>query len=179
MVGLITWTTYGTWLSGRARGRAESPGAIPEPDPRLSAGRRRGLAPWPSVRLDRRQGWLIVADLYRIAALRRFTLHAVVVAGDHVHVLLADGDRPDGCSPRLVQLIKGALSRRLSVTAGDTPAVAITGGPLPHHKWWTRQHDVRRIDGATDYQRVRAALQAHARCGDLVHFAADPPAWAF
>ena len=48
MIGLLTWTTYGTWLSGPARGwidlgRSAQADALPEPDEVISQQRRRSL----------------------------------------------------------------------------------------------------------------------------------------
>ncbi len=162
MVFLLTWPAYGTWLEGAARGRIQpSTAALPEPDHRLSGSRRTGLK-WPAVHLDRRRQAVIIDDLHRIAGIRSFGLLAVVAAGDHVHVLL---DRPhSGAGPgleQLVQLIKGALSRRLSVAAGDPPAASAGGEPLAHHKWWTRQYALQAIGDQADLKHVCAQLDGH------------------
>jgi REP element-mobilizing transposase RayT len=162
MVFLLTWPAYGTWLNGPARGRIQpSLDELPEPDHALSATRRGGLK-WPPVRLDAGQQAIIIDDLHRIAGIRSFELLAVVAAGDHVHVLL---DRPhSGAAPaleQLVQLIKGALSRRLSVAAGDPPAASAGGEPLAHHKWWTRQYALQAIGDQADLKHVCEQLDGH------------------
>ncbi len=162
MVYLLTWPAYGTWLEAPARGRIQpSTAALPEPDHRLSGSRRAGLK-WPAVRLDRRRQAVIIDDLHRIASIRSFELLAVVAAGDHVHVLL-DRSAPDAAPDmqRLVQLIKGALSRRLSVAAGDPPAASAGGEPLAHHKWWTRQYALQAIGDQADLKHVCAQLEGH------------------
>ena len=163
MVSLLTFAVYGTWLAGPARGRIDRTRSLnlPEPDGVLSARRRRGLK-WPAVSLDRRRRAVLLADLHRIAALRRFDLLAAVVAADHVHVLLAVDPREAPADPaRLIGLIKGALSRRLSVGEGDPPPRSATGETLAHHKWWSRQYALLPIEDQATLDRVHAQLVAH------------------
>jgi REP element-mobilizing transposase RayT len=102
---------------------------------------------------------VVVADLARIAALRGFRLIRAVTASDHVHVLLGCEDDRD--VPRLVQLVKGALSRALSVAGGDAPAESVGGERLPHHKWWARQYSFR-VLRQDELAPVVAALDRHA-----------------
>ncbi len=166
MVTLLTFAVYGTWLAGPARGRFErTPSlSLPEPDGAVSARRRRGLK-WPPVSLDHRRRAVVLADLHRIAALRRFDLLAAVVAADHVHVLLSDEPGEGTQDPArligLIQLIKGALSRRLSVGEGDPPPRSATGEKLAHHKWWSRQYALLPIEDQATLDRVHAQLVAH------------------
>ncbi len=92
MVGLLTWPAYGTWFPYQGRGRIDpqpdrSAGLIPEPLP-IDAARQPKHAPWPAVRLDGHQRRGVAEDLKRIAELRRFKRLVVVVAMDHVHILL-------------------------------------------------------------------------------------------
>jgi REP element-mobilizing transposase RayT len=163
MIGLLTWTTFGTWLAGPARGCVD-PGAIqrdqplPEPDEAISAQRRRSLK-WPAVTLHAAERAAVLDDLARVARLRAFHVHAAVVAPDHVHLLIEFDDDRD--IERLIQLIKGALSRRLSVIAGDGPAISTHENPLPHHKWWTRQHSFRVIEDRASLEHTIEQLQDH------------------
>jgi REP element-mobilizing transposase RayT len=170
MIGLLTWPTYGTWLAGPARGwvdhgSVQSDAALPEPEEALSALRRRNLK-WPAVRLEFEQRRLILADLARVAQLRRFTPQVAAVAADHVHLLLAVDEGRD--MPRLVQLIKGALSRALTVAAGDRPAISTAGGGLRYHKWWTRQYSFRLVEDDQIVETVRRVLAGHAAQGAAV-----------
>ncbi len=177
MVSLLTFAVYGTWLAGPARGRFESASPhLPEPDAQLSQRRRRGLK-WPAVSLDGRRRAVVLADLHRIAALRRFDLLAAVVAADHVHVLLSDepGEGTQGPARLigLVQLITGALSRRLSVGEGDPPPRSATGETLAHHKWWSRQYALLPIEDQATLDRIHAQLVAHE--GEVAtYFSQDP-----
>jgi REP element-mobilizing transposase RayT len=129
-----------------------------EPLP-LEAARRRGRLKWPRVRLDADQRDLIISDLARIASLRHFELHAIVAAEDHIHVLLScDADRD---IPRLAQLVKGSLSRTLTVAAGDEPARSTRGEALPYHKWWTRQYSFVALRDRESRERLLEQLTAH------------------
>ncbi|MEE9212815.1 MAG: transposase [Phycisphaeraceae bacterium] len=114
---------------------------------------------WLTVRLNDVQRRLIVDDLSRIASLRRFELHVVVAAEDHVHVLLSC--QPGRDIPRLVQLIKGSLSRALSVAAGDNPAISAQGEVLGHHKWWVRQYSFLNVGDRASLDRIIQQLMDH------------------
>ena len=122
--------------------------------------RSRQRLKWPPVTLDERQQAVVIRDLARVAALRQFEPHVIVAASDHVHVLLSCA--PDRDVPRMVQLIKGALSRALTVAAGDEVAKSTRGRELVHHKWWTRQYSFRWLEDGPGLQRVMEALRAHA-----------------
>ncbi|MHC4949018.1 MAG: transposase [Planctomycetota bacterium] len=173
MVGLLTWAAWGTWLAGPARGRVPGPDLVPEPDPALSAARRRGLV-IPPVRLDRRHREAVADDLPRLAALRAFEVLALAVAADHVHLLVAWAGARD--EARLVQLVKGALSRRLSVVEGDAPQVGTTGVARPHRRWWPRQHALRALADDDELRAVLGAIRAHVGPETLVRVAVpDPP----
>lgn len=167
MIGLLTWTAYGTWFGGRGRGwidRGAAFGGVPEP------ARRGETAPWAPVRLDAGQREVVGTDLLRIASLRGFTALMIAVAEDHVHVLLAAA--PDRDVPRLVQLVKGATARALSVAAGDLPARAPGGAALAHHKWWARQFSFVRIPDRAALDGVAETLAAHKARGAWCHRAA-------
>ncbi len=160
MVGLVTWPTYGTWFGGHGRGwvdRGRTFSGVPEPTRR---GRSRR---WPPVRLDEGQRQVIVDDVDRIARLRGFELIMAAVAASHVHLLLAC--EPDRDVPRLVQLIKGALSRALTVAVGNEPARSDGGDVLAHRKWWTRQYSFVPISDRDALGRVVDALEAHREIG--------------
>ncbi|MCH8343126.1 MAG: transposase [Planctomycetes bacterium] len=163
MVGLLTWPTYGTRFPGHGRGwidrnRQQPARSIPEPVWTVPTQQPDPMK-WLTVRLNDDQRRLIVDDLSRIASLRRFKLHVVVVAENHVHVLLSC--EPGRDIPRLVQLIKGSLSRALSVAAGDNPAVSARGEALGHHKWWARQYSFLNIGDRASLDRVLEQLMDH------------------
>ncbi len=163
MVGLLTWPAYGTWFPYQGRGRIDtepdqSAPLIPEPLP-IDAARQPKHAPWPAVRLDEHQRRGVAEDLKRIAELRRFERLVVVVAMDHVHILLRCDEGRD--IPQMVQLIKGALSRKLTVLAGDAPPRSTSGKVLPHHKWWTRQYAFMPVESRNMLDHLWPELLAH------------------
>ena len=167
MVGLLTWPTYGTSLAGGGRGWFDRGsqtrgGPIPEPP----EGGRPTATMRPRVRLDPEQQAVVISDLPRIAALRSFRLHLAVAAEDHVHILLSC--KPVHGVPRLVQLIKGSLSRTLTVAAGDEPAATADGRRGPHHKWWARQYSFLVVPDRQSLQRVIEQLAAHVNA-DSAH----------
>ena len=168
MVGLLTWPTYGTLLTGGGRGWFDRGsqtrgGPIPEP--------HEGDCPTatmrPRIRLDPDQQAVVISDLPRIASLRFFRRHLALAAEAHVQILLSC--TPVDGVPRLVQLIKGSLSRALTVAAGDGPAATADGRRVPHHKWWARQYSFLVVPDRKSLQRVVEQLAAHlnadsARC---------------
>ena len=173
MIGLVTWTTYGTWLAGPARGwidpgrvlREADLSRLPVPDEEASSQRRRSLK-WPPATLGAEQKRLIIMDLHRIAELRRFELHAIAAEETCVRVLLGcDEDRD---MQRMVQLIKGALSRMLTVATGDEPASSTGGEALIHHKWWPRQYSFLRIEDEETRQALIELLRDSAGTGATV-----------
>jgi REP element-mobilizing transposase RayT len=163
MVGLLTWPAYGSWFPCIRRGwidRDPDGDLQSPPEPTRSSIDRKERLKWPPVKLDERRQAVVIGDLARVASLRHFDPHLVVVAPDHVHVLLSCD--PDRDVPRMVQLIKGALSRALTVAAGDEIAKSTRGRDLVHHKWWTRQYSFRWIEDEPTLRRVVEALRAHA-----------------
>ncbi len=170
MIGILTWTGYGTWLAGAARGWVDAGqewagGELPEPDEGLSR-LRGGSLKWPAVRLGAGQRAVVLIDLARIAALRGFILIAAAVAANHAHLLLETDEDCD--IPRLVQLTKGALSRALTVYAGDRPAISMEGEAIAHHKWWTRQYSFLRVVDERAVDEARRRILEHEADGATV-----------
>lgn len=60
----------------------------------------------------------------------------------------------------MIQLTKGAMSRALTVAAGDVPARSTTGESLTHHKWWPRQYVAQSLRDDETLQRGGAAIGA-------------------
>jgi len=163
MIGLLTWSTYGAWLPGPGRGWID-PGAehatepLPEPDVRL-AGARAGTIHRDPVRLSPEQRDRVLSHLEHMAGYRDYRPLAAVAAEDHVHVLLEADDDLD--IPRLVQLVKGSLSRNLTCAGGDEPAPTPSGRVFPHRRWFSHQFSFRRVRGEDALAGVRRALLGH------------------
>jgi REP element-mobilizing transposase RayT len=161
---LVTWPTYGHWFAGHGRGCIPlDAGALGDalPEPTL-CGEAVGQPPsrWPAVQLSDQQRRVVRADLARIAALRDFAIAGVVIAPTFVHLLIRID--PERDLSRLVQLVKGALSRALTVAAGDRLPTDATGASLPHHKWWSRQYACLRIGDEGLRERVAGMLERHS-----------------
>jgi REP element-mobilizing transposase RayT len=164
MIALLTWPIFGTWLAIDANGRFEDCAggelALPEPDGLISLRRRRGLK-WPVIDLDARQRQMVIDDIHRMAGFRRFAPLKIVAARDHVHLLMETALSGDDQLHQLVQLIKGATARALTVAGGDVPARDPADEVLPHHKWWSRQYVLQRLVDRLAVQRAQSLIDQH------------------
>lgn len=88
----LTWTTYGTWLHGDSRGSVDDEHHARGTDylaPDRVLERRRGLKLSASpVLLDRRMRELVELAIRTHATLRDWSIHALNVRSNHVHVVL-------------------------------------------------------------------------------------------
>jgi REP element-mobilizing transposase RayT len=135
----ITWTTYGTWLPGDARGWVRyGEFGIKPPDPQRESDARRRMAE-SAVTLTPEQRTLVektVADHCRV---RGWHLHAVRARTNHVHVVVtAERD-----SREVMNQFKAWCSRKLSDAAGLVSPVAKKAG---RRHWFTEGGDRELID---------------------------------
>src|SRR5438105_1563785 len=89
----LTWTTYGTWLSGDSRGwvKDEERG-IQEPDPELAESMRGRMTQQPVV-LSPEHRAIVDKTIREVIAYGGWTLHAINVRTNHIHlVVTADRD---------------------------------------------------------------------------------------
>jgi REP element-mobilizing transposase RayT len=130
---LLTWTTYGTWLPGDARGWVEggTPG-IQEPDGARLAAAQGDLTKAP-VTLDEAQRAIVAATIEAHCAIRQWRLHAVNIRSNHVHVVVTADAAPE----TVMNQLKAWCSRRLNEQ----------GEPRKH--WWTRHGSTKWINGET------------------------------
>jgi REP element-mobilizing transposase RayT len=160
---LLTWTTYGTWLPGDRRGstsrlRAELwmarrannvPGtALDPPMPALEKASRARMVDEPAL-LTRAQANVVSAQLRETASIRGWTLFAVAIMRNHVHVVVGvDGD-PDPSGT--LRDFKSWSSRALNAH-----------WPRASRRWWGSRGSSRRLDGdppviaAREYVRRQA-----------------------
>jgi hypothetical protein len=127
---LLTWTTYGSWLPGDARGWVSKPGQFRAPDKgREVAARQRMTEPAVTLDIDQRQ---IVEDT--IAAhcrIRGWHLHVVNARTEHVHVVVtAPGRKPDD----VMDQFKAWCTRKL----GEHERARITAAGDYRQDWWTQ-----------------------------------------
>ena len=133
----LTWTTHGTWLPGDPRGWIEEgkPG-VRTGDPHRQRLARQHLTDEP-VCLTDEQRQLVEATVQAHCGLRGWTLHAVNVRTNHVHVVVTADLPPDHV---LIQF-KAWCSRRLSDCVEAAPRA-----------WWTK-------GGSTKWINDEAYLQ--------------------
>lgn len=96
---LLTWTTYGTWLHGDARGsvdREHNQFGHPRAEPRLprEAARREQLKGEP-VSLDAAARQVVQDTIRRHCGIRMWRLLECNVRTNHAHVIVAAAAEPD------------------------------------------------------------------------------------
>jgi hypothetical protein len=109
----ITFSTYGTWLHGRAPGSVDrqhnAPGTPVLPvDPALEASRRRGLRQKPYF-LDEQRREVVLRTIREVAHHRQWKLRAVHVRTNHVHIVVTASAKPE----KVMADFKAWASRRL------------------------------------------------------------------
>lgn len=172
---LLTWTTYGTWLPGDARGFVgpvpdgaggtvvrNTPGTPDDHDmPDLERRARERLAgdpAWlaPSDARVREASFRETADRYHVRIL------AGAILGNRVHPVARRADRVGAEAHRL---FKGASSRRLRIERGACPSA----------RWWTRQGSRRPL--TTDRSVAGAiAYVLREQMGAMIVFTHEPEA---
>lgn len=152
---LITWTCYGTWLPGDARGHVSnqqvnptqwlpkenapgSPCRSDDPYAHAQASRRQQHA---TTRLDRRQAACVAASLVEAARSRKWRLLCARIMANHVHAVITDCPN-DG--PAVRRILKGTTQASLNRLAGAP------------HKWWTRGGSNRYLNGS---DHIEAAMK--------------------
>ena len=143
---LITWTCYGTWLPGDARGYVSNthlPGGgwspkenIPgtpytedNPLTRHQTGKLLAQAPtWLSVE----QAHCAALELVKATAKRNWRILRAALMANHVHVVIRDC--PDD-GPAVRRVLKGTTQAKLSDLVGE------------NRSWWTRGGSDRYLHG--------------------------------
>ena len=144
----LTWTTYGTWLPGDARGwvQSGSPG-VQEPDPERLQDARRLMAE-SAVVLTGDQRNLVAQTIRDHCAHRRWTLHALNARSNHIHVVVSASHDSD----EMMNQFKAWCSRKLSDLAGLKMPVARKAG---RRRWWTERGSTKVI---YDEENLRNAI---------------------
>jgi adenine-specific DNA methylase/REP element-mobilizing transposase RayT len=130
---LITWTCYGTWLHGDNRGAADLDHNIPgtpylPPDAERHAAERERMDQ-PPYSMDESRREILLAAIRQGCDYRGWTLHAVHVRSNHVHVVVTANAAPE----RVMNDLKSYGSRRLNEAGFDTK----------DRKRWTRHGSTR------------------------------------
>ena len=127
MVGVfITWTTYGTWLPGDARGWRSQKRGHQLPDAILEARCEAILISEP-VTLRTADRVAVEAACLKHCNFRGWTLHAVNARTNHVHVVVSAYAKP--------QVVRDQLK------ANCTQAIRAQTDPLNCERTWTKGGD--------------------------------------
>jgi REP element-mobilizing transposase RayT len=157
----LTWTTYGQWLPGDARGsvtRIRKPGeahrveedefGTPRTDanPELQNSARGSLVGNP-IFLNREHADRLLPQFQETCSFRKWLLVAVAIMANHIHVLVGVPGDPD--PQNLLRDLKSFGSRRLNQFF-DKP---------PSGTWWTesgsrrKKGDLSAVTSAVEYIR--------------------------
>ena len=135
----ITWTTYGTWLPGDARGWRKTHTGPQLSRPRLEDWCRSRMIEMP-ILLSGDQRRRVEAVCREHAAIRGWVLHAVSIRSNHVHIVVT-ADKP----PELVRDQFKANATRVLREAPST---------INQEKVWSRGGDIEIVDGESNFECV-------------------------
>jgi hypothetical protein len=124
----LTWTTYGTWLHGDARGSHWNREGVP-PDPALEADMRARMTE-TAVLLTDDQRALVRSAIERVCAENGWPIHALHVRTNHVHIVLSAPAEAGALLRRVKAVASGALS-----DAAGLPMAGRNG----RRRWWTEK----------------------------------------
>jgi|SRR5579884_1879783 len=136
---LLTWTTYGSWLHGDERGWVQSGQAgIQAPDlDRQDNARVRMME--QAVTLNDAQRLMVERTIREVCQFRKWTIHAINVRSNHVHVVLSAEHLPE----QVLSQLKAWCSRRLSEQIGLTVETDSRNG---RKRWWTEHGSTKWIN---------------------------------
>ena len=145
---LLTWTTYGTWLHGDARGSFLGR-TFPSPDPDREQANRSAM-PGDVVYLTDHQRAIVDATLVNECLAQDWHLYAYNVRTNHLHVVVSAGRTGTFVRTRLEALASKALSDDAGLPmAGDNG----------RKRWWTEKGNIvpieteKALEGSTVYVR--------------------------
>jgi REP element-mobilizing transposase RayT len=135
----LIWTTYGTWLPGDERGWIKKKTlGIQAPNPKRHDAASALMEEDPVI-LTRIQRDVVEKTIAKHCNVRGWTLHAVNVRSNHIHVVVtADKDEDV-----VMDQFKAWCSRGLSDHAGLAEPVAYKAG---RRRWFTEGGDKELID---------------------------------
>ena len=156
-VWLLTWTTYGTWLPGDERGFVSNVRAGDGPEIKHNVpgspcdAKQRGLALAAREQMKGEAVWLsavlaepLAAQLRETAVYRGWSLLALAIMANHVHLVVGVPDDPE--PETLLRDFKSYGSRCLNKLAGKPRSGT----------WWTASGSRRKLP---DERAVQAAIR--------------------
>jgi REP element-mobilizing transposase RayT len=164
----LTWTTYGTWLPGDARGWVDKHQSGPEvpyqaPDRRRERAAKARMKESPVI-LTPRAREVVEAALRETCSYRGWTVHALSGRTNHVHIVVTTPDLTPGWVMRTLKAYATRALNRLEAAAGTAPACqrglvkasCDHGAPSPkRQRWWTEDGSKRYIN---DERSLAAAV---------------------
>lgn len=139
LIYFITWTTYGAWLPGDARGWRKWKQGQQQPRPLLEAWCRDRMKE-ECVHLNGGQRAKVEAVCRQHAEIRGWELHAVSARSNHVHLALTADAAPDKV--------------RDQFKANATRVLRQPPDPICNQKIWTRGGDVEIVDDEQGLEQV-------------------------
>jgi REP element-mobilizing transposase RayT len=140
----LTFTTYGTHLHGDERGSVKRgrKGAPPRflPPSAESVARASNLMDGPPFTLNERQRASVAATIRETCAVKQWTLHALNVRTNHVHLLVTSTKTPEA----VMNACKAWGTRRLREQGLLGPDVRV----------WTRHGSTEYIKGERGFRQV-------------------------
>jgi REP element-mobilizing transposase RayT len=146
MAWFITWTTYGTWLHGDARGSFLNQTYLP-PDPEMEEANLSQMT-GDAVCLTDQQRAIVDTTLVNECLAQGWQLHARNVRTNHVHLVVSAARPGTFVRTRLKALAAKALS-----DDADLPMAGSNG----RKRWWTEKgnilavEDEKSLEGITVY----------------------------
>lgn len=154
----LTWTTYGTWLPGDERGWVKWHGGFQQPSEPLRQYSTAKMAE-PAITLDPQQRELVDATIRRHCEIRQWSLHALNVRTNHVHVVVT---AVEYAPETVVEQFKAWSTRHLKAHQHDARASDESTKPRQH--WWTEGSNRRSIHRESDLAAaVEYVLEAQDR----------------
>lgn len=133
---MLTWTTYGTWLPGDARGWVEYKKGFQLPDPMVELECAARMTE-DACRLAPHQRDRVEAQVAETCRYKGWTLHAVNCRGNHIHIVLTSPAAPTVIRDQ----IKAWCTRRL-----NEQQTALGIRPKDQRRnWWTERGSIRWI----------------------------------
>ncbi len=148
----LTWTTYGTWLSGDDRGWVgNKDGAWHVPfkpaNPSLRSAMVRAMKHKP-VCFTGSMRSIVESSIRESCRIKKWVLHALAVQSNHVHIVLSAGDIPP---ERVMTHLKAYASRNLNT------AFPVDG----QRRWWTRHGSTRYIKTDNSLRKAVEYVERH------------------
>ena len=149
----LTWTTYGTWLPGDARGWVDKHQAgYQAPDPRKEAAARAILSE-PVVWLSVQDRQAVDGAMRETCGFRNWQVHALNVRSNHVHIVVTAPGQTPGWTMKTLKSYGTRVLNRLHPSAG-------------RRHWWTEDGSKRYLnDERSVYAAVRYVFEQDEKGG--------------